>query len=153
MYLLVTCHKQSLWLADKITKKENKGTCPARGVTTDKKFWTFRKQIQNEIKSHCKYLQSENQMLKHQVSEMTKLNISNPNNYFISIIIRFSTFRHRTMFYRAKNKFKRGVRIKLIIIKSRYDLLKRANDHVKEVPSIKFFCANINSRLKEKLMM
>ena len=42
------------------------------------------------------------------------------------------------MFYRAKNKLKRGVRIKLDLTKSRYDLLKRANDHVKEVPSIKF---------------
>ena len=27
------------------------------------------KQIQNEIKSHFKHLESENQMLKHQVSE------------------------------------------------------------------------------------
>ena len=33
------------------------------------------KQIQNEIKSHCKHLESENQMLKHQVSELKRLNI------------------------------------------------------------------------------
>ena len=33
------------------------------------------------------------------------------NNYCKSIIIRFTTFRHITMFYRAKNKLKRGVRI------------------------------------------
>ena len=128
------------------------------------------KQIQNEIKSHCKHLESENQMLKHQVSELKRLNISNQknheeleqyyrrvclrldgvplsqetnessndvldsvkslfketevdipksvivhrigsryldassNNYCKSIIIRFTTFRHRTMFYRAKHK-------------------------------------------------
>ena len=35
------------------------------------------KQIQNEIKSYCQHLESENQMLKHQVSELRRLNISN----------------------------------------------------------------------------
>ena len=60
------------------------------------------------------------------------------NNYCKSIIIRFITFRYRTMFYRAKNKLKRGLRIKLDLTKSRYDLLKRENGHVKEVPFIKF---------------
>ena len=54
------------------------------------------------------------------------------------------------MFYRAKNKLKRGVRIKLDLTKSRYALLKRANDHVKEVPSIKFCYADVNCRLKVK---
>ena len=39
------------------------------------------KQIENEIKSHCKYLKSENQMLKHQVSELRRSNISNQNNH------------------------------------------------------------------------
>ena len=39
------------------------------------------KQIQNEIKSHCQHLESENQMLKHQVSELKRLNISNQNNH------------------------------------------------------------------------
>ena len=66
------------------------------------------------------------------------------NNYCKSIIVRFTTFRHRNMFYRAKNTLKRGVRIKLDLIKSRYDLLKRETDHVKEVPSIKFCYAGIN---------
>ena len=72
------------------------------------------------------------------------------NNYCKSIIIRFATFRHRTMFYRAKNKLKRGMRIKLDLTKSRYNLLKKANDHVKEVCSIKFCYADINCRLKVK---
>ena len=72
------------------------------------------------------------------------------NNCYKSIIVYFTTFRHRTMFYRAKNKLKRGVRIKLDLTKSRYDLLKRANDHVKEVPSIKFCYADVNCRLKVK---
>ena len=54
------------------------------------------------------------------------------------------------MFYRAKNKLKKGVRIKLDLTKSRYDLSKRANDHVKEVPSIKSCYSDINCRLKVK---
>ena len=72
------------------------------------------------------------------------------NDYCKSLIIRFTKFRHRTMFCRAKNKLKRGMEIKFDLTKSRYDLLKRANDHVKEVPSIKFCYADINSRLKIK---
>ena len=54
------------------------------------------------------------------------------------------------MFYRAKNKLKKGVRIKLDLTKSRYDLSKRANDQVKEVPSIKSCYSDINCRLKVK---
>ena len=72
------------------------------------------------------------------------------NNYCKSIIIRFITFCHRTMFYRAKNKLKRGVRIKLDLTKPRYGLLKRVKDHVKEVPSIKFCYVDINCYLKVK---
>ena len=55
------------------------------------------------------------------------------------------------MFYRGKNKLKRGVRVKLGLTKSRYDLLRRANDHVKEVPSIKFCYADVDCRLKVKI--
>ena len=39
------------------------------------------KQIENEIKSHCKHLKSENQMLKHQMSELKRSNISNQNSH------------------------------------------------------------------------
>ena len=54
------------------------------------------------------------------------------------------------MFYRAKDKLKKSVRIKLDLTKSRYDLLKRVNDHMKKVLSIKFCYADINCRLKVK---
>ena len=39
------------------------------------------KQTQNEIKSQCEHLESENRMLKYQVLEMSRLNISNQNNH------------------------------------------------------------------------
>ena len=46
------------------------------------------------------------------------------------------------MFYRAKNTLKRGMRIKLDLTKSRYDLSK--------IPAIKFCYADINCLLKVK---
>ena len=52
------------------------------------------------------------------------------------------------MFYRAKNKLKKSLRIKLDLTKSKYDLLKRAKDHVKEVPSIKFYYVDKNCCLE-----
>ena len=61
--------------------------------------------------------------------------INSSNNCCKSITISFTTFHHITMFYRAKTKLKRDVRIKLDLTKSRHDLLKRANDHAKEVRS------------------
>ena len=54
------------------------------------------------------------------------------------------------MYYTTRNRSKRDVRMKLDLAKSRYDLLKRANDHVKEIPSIKFWYADINCHLKVK---
>ena len=39
------------------------------------------KQIENEIKSHCKHLKSENQMLNHRMSELRRSNTSNQNNH------------------------------------------------------------------------
>ena len=54
------------------------------------------------------------------------------------------------MFYRAKNKLKKRVRIKLDLTKSIYDFQKRVNDHVKEVPHIKFCYVVISCRLKVK---
>ena len=39
------------------------------------------KKIQNEIKSHWKHLESENQILKHHVSGLRRLNILKRNNH------------------------------------------------------------------------
>ena len=42
-----------------------------------------------------------------------------------SIISRFTTFRHRALFYRARKNLKSGFKVKLHITKSRFNLLKR----------------------------
>ena len=68
-----------------------------------------------------------------------------------SIIVRFTTFRHRTMFYRAKSKLKNGTRVKRDLTKSRLTLLNKANEHVQNIPSINFCYADVNCRLKVKL--
>ena len=39
------------------------------------------KQLQNELKSPCKHWESENKILKPQVSELRRLNISNQNSH------------------------------------------------------------------------
>ena len=67
-----------------------------------------------------------------------------------SVVMHFTTFRHRTMVYRAKKKMKQGVRVKLNLTKSRYTLLVDANKVVKQNPDIKFCHADINCRLKIK---
>ena len=55
-----------------------------------------------------------------------------------SIIVRFTTFRPRTLFYRARKNLKNGFKVKLDLTKSRFNLLKKANDHVKEMPGVSF---------------
>ena len=67
-----------------------------------------------------------------------------------SIIVRFTTFRHRTLLYRSKKKMSQNVRIKLDLTKKRYSVLSDANDYVKDVSMIKFCYADVNCRLKIK---
>ena len=60
--------------------------------------------------------------------------------------IRFTTFHHRTLFYRARKNLK-NVKAKLNLTKSRFDLLERANNHVNEILTINFGYADVNCRL------
>ena len=58
--------------------------------------------------------------------------------------VRFTTFRHRTLFYRARKNLKSGFEVKFNLTKFRFNLLKKANDHVKETPAISFCYAVMN---------
>ena len=62
-----------------------------------------------------------------------------------SIILRFTTFRHRTLFYRARKNLKSRC-----IVKSRFNLLKKANDHVKKIRAISFCYADVNCHFRVK---
>ena len=50
------------------------------------------------------------------------------------------------MLYRARAKLK-GIKVRLDLTKSRYDLLSNANNHVKEIPTIRFCYVDVNCRL------
>ena len=63
------------------------------------------------------------------------------------IIVRFMSFRHRTMFYQIRKRLK-DVRIKLDLTKRRYKILKDAIDLAKEHPDLNYFYADVNCRLK-----
>ena len=67
-----------------------------------------------------------------------------------SIILRFTTFRHRTLFYRARKNLKSRFIVKLDLAKSRFNLLKKANDHVKKIRAISFCYADVNCHFRVK---
>ena len=73
-----------------------------------------------------------------------------------SIIVRFTTFRHRTMFYRKRNDVKKlegNPILRLDLTKHRFKLLKNAQDLVKNYSSmVKFVYADINCRLRVKFV-
>ena len=64
-----------------------------------------------------------------------------------SIIVRFMSFRHRTMFYRNRKRLK-DVRIKLDLTKRRYKILKDAINLAKEHSDLNYVYADVNCRLK-----
>ena len=66
-----------------------------------------------------------------------------------SIIMRFTSFRKRTLLYRGKKSIK-GVRTKVDLKKKRYTLFVKANEHVKSISKVKSSYADINFRLKVK---
>ena len=66
------------------------------------------------------------------------------------IIVRFTTFRHRTKFYKARKTFS-GIRVSLDLTKRRYALLKAARRAVEGNVRVKFVYADVNCRLKCRL--
>ena len=65
------------------------------------------------------------------------------------VIARFTTFRHRTMFYRARKKLsKNGVHLDLT--KERFRLYQKARNLVKSKESVKYVYVDVSCRLKVK---
>ena len=64
-----------------------------------------------------------------------------------SILVKFTTFRHRTLFYRSRKKLSNNVKIRLDLTKVRYDLLNMAREYVEHKTNVKFVFADINCRL------
>ena len=63
------------------------------------------------------------------------------------IIVRFSTFRRRTLFYWNRNKLK-NAKVRLDLTKKRYKIFTDAIDFVKAYKNVDYVMVNINWRLK-----
>ena len=64
------------------------------------------------------------------------------------IIVRFATFRHKTMFYHIRKNLKRNLKVKLDLTKKRYSTFTEAMQLVKNNKAVKFVMAGINYCLK-----
>ena len=65
-----------------------------------------------------------------------------------TVILRFTTFRHHTMFSRRRKELKNGVKVYLDLTKARLDLLIKVSKYVKNLSNVDFIYADINCRLK-----
>ena len=66
------------------------------------------------------------------------------------VIVRFSSWKYRTLVYRNRNKSKK-VRIKIDLTKRRLELLSYARDIMKGVEGIEYVFCDVNCRLNVKL--
>ena len=64
-----------------------------------------------------------------------------------SIIVRFSTFRHRTFFYRNRNKLK-NAKVRSDLTKNRCKIFTDAIDFVKAYRNVDYVMVDINCRVK-----
>ena len=65
------------------------------------------------------------------------------------VIVKFSSFRTRTLFYRSREQLKKkhNVRVQLDLTRKRLHTLQRARELVESSDKVKFVCANINCDL------
>ena len=72
---------------------------------------------------------------------------SETNEEKSSVIVRFTTFRHRTMVYKQRKQIK-NVKIRLDLTKVRFSLLMKAREKIENNDKVKFVYADINCRLR-----
>ena len=68
------------------------------------------------------------------------------------IIVRFTSFRYRTMFYRSHKKVKGNARVRLDLTKKRYKLLNDATNYIEAFDHVNYVYADINCHLKVRFM-
>ena len=64
------------------------------------------------------------------------------------MIVRITTFRHRTIFYRNRNKLKNNAKFKLDLTRKQYMTFTRALESVKKVSIVDYVMVDINCCLK-----
>ena len=67
-----------------------------------------------------------------------------------AIIVKLTTFRHRSLLYRARRKLKNGVKLHIDLSKKRFKLLLDAQKYVENVGEVRFVYADVNYNLKVK---
>ena len=67
-----------------------------------------------------------------------------------SIIVRFTTFRHRTMFYRNRNKLENNTIVKLDLTRKSYMTFMRALESVKKVTIVDYVMIDIYCRFQKQ---
>ena len=65
-----------------------------------------------------------------------------------AIIVKFSTFRHRTLFYRARKKLKNGINLHIDLTKRRFNLLLDAQSFIQDKENVKYVYDDIHCNLK-----
>ena len=67
-----------------------------------------------------------------------------------AIIVKFTTFSHRTLLCRARRQLKNGVKLHIDLSKKRFKLLLDAQKYVENVGEVQFVYADVNCNLKVK---
>ena len=57
-----------------------------------------------------------------------------------TVIVHFTTFCHRTMFYKKRKELKNGVKVHLDLTEARLDLLIKASKYVKNLSNVDVLC-------------
>ena len=65
-----------------------------------------------------------------------------------TVIVHFTTFCHRTMFYKKRKELKNGVKVHLDLTEARLDLLIKASKYVKNLSNVAFVYADIIANSK-----
>ena len=81
----------------------------------------------------------------HRIGSVSKDRVTNEDRQ--SVIVRLTTFRHRTMIYRNRKKME-GLSVKLDLTRKRYKTLVDARKKVDGNEKVKFVFTDINCRLK-----
>ena len=114
-------------------------------VANDKIADKVLKKVENTLKEACLSLSGNVIDWAHRIENNYKSFTT--KNTCRSVIIRFTSFKHRTSSYQNRNKLK-CVRIKLDQTKKRYNVLKSTRSVADENQDVKYVFADINCRLK-----
>ena len=67
-----------------------------------------------------------------------------------AIIVKFTTYSHRTLLCRARRQLKNGVKLHIDLSKKRFKLFLDAQKYVENIGEVQFVYADVNCNLKVK---